>query len=184
MKTSPGRGKAAKSIPNTREAWQIIGPMAKRYWLMKSEPETYSIDDLKRQGWTHWEGVRNYQARNTMRDDMKKGDGVLFYHSNSKPPGVVGVAKVSTESYPDHTAFETKSNYYDPKSDPDNPRWMMVDVEYVSTFKRKVSLNELKEVPELEQMLVIRKGMRLSVQEVSKDEFQIVKKLGNSKAPS
>lgn len=151
---------------------------------MKSEPETYSIDDLKKQGWTHWEGVRNYQARNTMRDDMKIGDGVLFYHSNTKPPGVVGIAKVCKESYPDHTAFEKKSNYYDSKSDPDNPRWMMVDVEYVSTLKRNVSLNEMKEVPGLSEMLVIRKGMRLSVQEVSKDEFQIVKKLGNSKAPS
>lgn len=157
--------------------------MAKRYWLMKSEPEAYSIDDLKKQGWTHWDGIRNYQARNTMRDDMKVGDGVLFYHSNTKPPGVVGVAKVSRTSYLDHTAFDKKSDYYDSKSDPENPRWMMVDIEYVSTCKRKVSLNELKEVPGLEEMLVIKKGMRLSVQEVTKDEFQIVKKLGNSEAP-
>jgi predicted RNA-binding protein with PUA-like domain len=158
--------------------------MAKRYWLMKSEPDVYSIDDLKKQGWTHWEGVRNYQARNSMRDDMKIGDGVLFYHSNTKPPGVVGIAKVSKEGYPDHTAFDPKSKYFDPKSDPDHPRWMMVDVAYVSTFKRTVSLDELKEVPGLENMLVIRKGMRLSVQEVTKDEFEIVKKLGNTKAPS
>jgi predicted RNA-binding protein with PUA-like domain len=187
MKTSPACGKHARSIsitaPIRAEAWQIMQPMAKRYWLMKSEPETYSIDDLKKQGWTHWEGVRNYQARNTMRDDMKIGDGVLFYHSNCKPPGVVGIAKVSKESYPDHTAFEKKSNYFDAKSDPDNPRWMMVDVAYISTLKRTVSLNEMKEVPGLSEMLVIRKGMRLSVQEVTKDEFQIVKKLGNSKAP-
>lgn len=157
--------------------------MAKRYWLMKSEPDVYSIDDLEQQGWTHWEGVRNYQARNSMRDDMKIGDGVLFYHSNTKPPGVVGVAKVSKESYPDHTAFDKKSNYFDSKSCPEKPRWFMVDVAYVSTFKRNVSLNELKEVPGLEEMLVIRKGMRLSVQEVSKEEFQIVKKLGSSNAP-
>jgi predicted RNA-binding protein with PUA-like domain len=157
---------------------------AKRYWLMKSEPDVYSIEDLEKQGTTHWEGVRNYQARNTMRDDMKIGDEVLFYHSNTKPPGVVGIAKVCKESYPDHTAFETSSNYYDAKSDLDSPRWFMVDVEYVSTFKRKVSLNELKEMPGLENMLVIRKGMRLSVQEVSKDEFRIVKKLGNSRAPA
>lgn len=155
--------------------------MAKRYWLMKSEPDVYSIDDLEEQGWTHWEGVRNYQARNFMRDDMKIGDGVLFYHSNTKPPGVVGIAKVSRESYPDHTAFDEKSNYYDAKSDPDSPRWMMVDVEYVSTFKRTISLNELKEVPGLENMLVIRKGQRLSVQPVTKEEFQIVKKLGGKK---
>lgn len=151
---------------------------------MKSEPEAFSIDDLEKQGFTHWDGIRNYQARNTMRDDMKVGDGVLFYHSNSKPPGVVGIAKVSKESYPDHTAFDTKSNYYDSKSDAGSPRWMMVDIEYVSTFKRMVSLDELKQVPGLEQMLVIKKGMRLSVQEVSKDEFQIVKKLGQSKAPT
>ena len=155
--------------------------MAKRYWLMKSEPETYSIDDLKKQGSTHWEGVRNYQARNMMRDEMKKGDGVLFYHSNTKPPGVVGIAKVSREGYPDHTAFDPASNYFDAKSDPDNPRWMMVDVEYVSTCKRIVTLDEMKEVPGLEDMLVIRKGMRLSVQPVSKEEFQIVKKLSARK---
>ena len=158
-------------------------PMAKRYWLMKSEPDVYSIDDLRTQGWTHWEGVRNYQARNTMRDDMKIGDGVLFYHSNTKPPGVVGIAKVSKESYADHTAFDQKSKYFDSKSDPANPRWFMVAVEYVATFKRKVSLSELREAPGLENMLVIRKGMRLSVQEVSKEEFQIVKKLGQNKAP-
>ncbi len=155
--------------------------MAKRYWLMKTEPDVYSIDDLKRDGTTPWEGVRNYQARNFMRDDMNVGDGVLFYHSNTKPPGVVGIGKVSRAGYPDHLAFDTKSKYYDPKSDPENPRWIMVDVAYVSTFKRTVSLDEMKEVPGLSEMLVIRKGMRLSVQPVQKDEFQLVKKLGNTK---
>ncbi len=154
--------------------------MAKRYWLMKSEPNTYSIDDLKRDGTTPWEGVRNYQARNYMRDDMKVGDGVLFYHSNAKPPGVVGIGKVSRSAYPDFYAFDKKSNYFDPKSDPENPRWMMVDVGYVSTFKRMVSLNEMKEIPALSDMLVIRKGMRLSIQPTTKDEFALVKKLGNT----
>ncbi len=158
--------------------------MAKRYWLMKSEPETYSIDDLERDGTTPWEGIRNYQARNYMRDDMQLGDGVLFYHSNAKPPGVVGIGKITRTSYPDHFAFDKKSKYFDAKSDPENPRWMMVDVSYVSTFKRTVSLGELKEIPELSEMLVIRKGMRLSVQPVQKDEFALVKKLGNRKAPA
>ena len=151
---------------------------------MKTEPEVYSIDDLKKHGSSHWEGVRNYQARNFMRDDMKIGDEVLFYHSNTKPPGIVGIARVCRESYPDHTAFDKKNKYYDPKSDPDNPRWMMVDVEYVSTFPRTIGLAELKEVPGLEEMYVIRKGMRLSIQPVTKDEFRIVKKLSKMKGPA
>lgn len=157
--------------------------MAKRYWLMKSEPDTYSLGDLERDGKTQWEGIRNYQARNFMRDDMKVGDGVLFYHSNTKPPGIVGTARVCRESYPDHFAFDKKSNYFDSKSDPDAPRWMMVDVEYKSTFKRLVSLNELKSVEGLEEMLAIRKGQRLSIQPVTKAEFQIVEKLARKKAP-
>ncbi|MCP4448468.1 MAG: EVE domain-containing protein [Myxococcales bacterium] len=156
--------------------------MAKRYWLMKSEPDVYSIDDLECNGSTPWEGVRNYQARNFMRDEMKVGDGVLFYHSNTKPPGVVGVGKVSRAGYPDGFAFDKKSKYFDPKSDPEEPRWIMVDVAYVSTLGRCVSLDEMKEVPGLSEMLVIRKGMRLSVQPVQKNEFQLVKKLGNTKA--
>ncbi len=157
--------------------------MAKRYWLMKSEPETYSIADLQRDRSTPWEGIRNYQARNFMRDEMAIGDGVLFYHSRSKPPGVVGVAKVCRTAYPDHFAFDPKSNYFDPKSDPANPRWMMVDVEYVSTFARCVPLDELRHTPGLEQMAVIRRGQRLSIQPVTREEFSIVKKLGKQKEP-
>lgn len=153
----------------------------KKYWLMKSEPSTYSIDDLEKQKTTPWEGVRNYQARNFMRDDMKVGDEVLFYHSNASPAGVMGLARVSQEAFPDHFAWDKKSKYYDPKSSPDNPRWMMVEVEFVKKFKGIISLEELKNHPDLEGMLVIKKGMRLSVQPVDKKHFEIVKKIGEKK---
>ena len=147
---------------------------SKRYWLMKSEPSVYSIDDLQRDGSTSWEGVRNYQARNFMRDDMRVGDGVLFYHSNAKPMGVYGVAEVVREAYPDDTAFDPASRYHDPKSTPENPTWLMVDVGYVSTFQAPVTLAALKEIPGLEDMMVIRKGSRLSVQPVTPQEWDIV----------
>ena len=147
---------------------------SKRYWLMKSEPSVYSIDDLQRDGSTSWEGVRNYQARNFMRDDMRVGDGVLFYHSNAKPMGIYGVAEVVREAYPDDTAFDPASRYHDPKSDPAKPTWLMVDVGYVRTFKAPVTLSALKEIPGLEDMMVIRKGSRLSVQPVTPQEWDIV----------
>lgn len=150
---------------------------AKRYWLMKSEPGVYSIDDLQRDGSTSWEGVRNYQARNFMRDDMRLGDGVLFYHSNAKPMGIYGVAEVVREVYPDDTAFDSTSRYYDPKSDPQKPTWLMVDVGYVRTFKTPVSLAALKEIPGLEAMMVIRKGSRLSVQPVTPQEWDIIMRM-------
>ena len=146
----------------------------KRYWLMKSEPSVYSINDLHRDGSTSWEGVRNYQARNFMRDDMRVGDGVLFYHSNAKPMGIYGVAEVVREAYPDDTAFDPASRYFDPKSDPAKPAWLMVDVGYVRTFKAPVTLAALKEIPGLEDMMVIRKGSRLSVQPVTPQEWDIV----------
>ncbi len=152
--------------------------MAKRYWLVKSEPNTYSIDDLERDGRTSWEGVRNYQARNYMRDDMKVGDLVLFYHSNAEPPGVVGVAKVAREGYPDAFALDAKSKYYDPKATAENPIWVMVDIEFVERFAHTVSLDELKAAPELEGMLVTRRGQRLSVQPVDPPHFTHVRKLG------
>lgn len=146
---------------------------------MKSEPDVFSIDDLKAcpNSTEHWDGVRNYQARNFMRDDMKKGDQILFYHSNCKPPGIVGIAKVEQEAYPDHTAFDKKSKYYDPKSDPDKPRWMMVDVKFVSKFKQCISLDELKTFPQLSEMKVLQKGSRLSITPVSKQEFEFITKL-------
>ncbi len=151
--------------------------MGKKYWLIKSEPEVYSIDDLKRDGSTHWDGVRNYQARNFMRDEMKEGDEVLFYHSNANPPGVAGVARVVKEGYPDHTAFDSKDSHYDPKSNPANPRWFMVDVGFVEKFGRLVPLSTLGETVGLEEM-VVNKRSRLSVQPVRPEEFKIVKKLG------
>jgi len=116
----------------------------RQYWLMKSEPDVYSIDDLESDGETMWDGVRNYQARNFMRDDMEVGDRVLFYHSNASPPGVVGVAEVSRAGYPDHTARDPDSNYYDEKATEDDPRWFMVDVEFVEAFDEVVSLEEIK----------------------------------------
>lgn len=158
--------------------------MARRYWLMKSEPDAYSIDDLHREGRAHWDGVRNYQARNFMRDEMSVGDEVLFYHSNAKPPGVAGLARVVAEGYPDHTAWDPDSPYHDPKSDKHDPRWYMVDVEFVEKFADVVPLEELRETPELEDMMVTKRGMRLSVQPVTASEFKIVRKLGRSKGKS
>lgn len=152
--------------------------MAKQYWLMKSEPDVYSIDDLRADGTCFWEGVRNYQARNLLRDQIKKGDGVLFYHSNARPPGVAGVAKVVRPGYPDHTAFDPESPYYDPKSDPESPRWFMVDVAFVEAFAEIIPLSVLQATPELDDMMVTKKGMRLSVQPVSPQEWKIVLALG------
>ncbi len=153
--------------------------MAKQYWLMKSEPDVYSIEDLERDGSTCWEGVRNYRARNNMRA-MKVGDGVLYYHSNAKPPGVVGIARVCKEAYPDHFAFDKKSKHFDAKSDPENPRWFMVDLEFVSKVDEPLGLPEIKADPELADMELVRYG-RLSVQSVKPEEFRYVKKLAGLK---
>lgn len=147
------------------------------YWLMKSEPEAYSIEDLKRDGKTHWDGVRNYQARNLMRDDMKVGDHVLFYHSNAAPPGVAGLARVVKEGYPDHTAFDPDDKHYDPKSKRDAPRWYMVDVGFESKFPHFVPLPTLRETPGLEKMVLLNRS-RLSVQPVREGEFDIIVGLG------
>ena len=149
----------------------------KRYWLMKSEPDVYSIDDLARDGTTSWSGVRNYQARNFMRDDMKIGDLVLFYHSNAEPPGVAGIAKVVRTAHPDLTALDPRSPYHDLKATPENPIWQMVDVGFVAAFKRIVSLDELRADPALAGMLVIKRGMRLSVQPVDLAHFKRVESM-------
>jgi predicted RNA-binding protein with PUA-like domain len=148
---------------------------------MKCEPEAYSIDDLERDGVTTWEGVRNFQARNTMRDDMKVGDGVLFYASNAEPSGVAGVAEIAREAYPDPYAFQKGHKYFDPKSDPDDPTWYMVDVRFVEKFPEIVPLAALKEAKGLADMVVVQKGSRLSVQPVTRKEFDIVLKLGRQK---
>jgi predicted RNA-binding protein with PUA-like domain len=154
---------------------------ARKYWLVKCEPEAYSIDDLERDGVATWEGVRNFQARNTLRDDMKVGDGVLFYASNAEPSGVTGVAEVAREGYPDSYAFKKGHKYFDPKSDPDNPTWYMVDIRFVEKFPAIVPLAELKAAKGLAKMVVTQKGSRLSVQPVTQKEHEIVLKLGRQK---
>ncbi len=156
-----------------------------KYWLMKSEPSVYAIEDLERDGQTCWEGVRNYQARNLMRDQMRVGDLVLFYHSNADPTGVAGLARVCREAYPDHFAFDPKSSYYDKRSTPDNPVWMMVDVAFVQKFPAVVSLADLKSDSALEGMMVTRRGARLSVQPVEKEHFgRVCNMAGLKKIPS
>jgi predicted RNA-binding protein with PUA-like domain len=142
-----------------------------KLWLMKSEPDVYSIDDLARDGSTTWEGVRNYQARNYLRDDARIGDLVLFYHSNADPSGVAGLARVCREAYPDPTQFQPRSPYYDEGSRPDDPRWSMVDVEFVERFAEVLPLERLKAEASLAKMLVVQKGQRLSVQPVEKADF-------------
>ena len=149
--------------------------MAKRYWLMKSEPKEFSIEDLAAQPdqTDHWDGVRNYQARNFMRDEMQVGDGVLFYHSRIKP-AVVGTATVARTGYPDHTAWDPQSSHYDPKSSPENPIWFMVDLRFATRFKHPLALAELRRIPGLENMTLLRRGNRLSVMPVTAEEFHII----------
>lgn len=146
------------------------------YWLMKSEPDVFGIEHLKAlpNKTDHWDGVRNYQARNMMRDEMKKGDKVFFYHSNCKPPAIVGIMEVVKEGYVDHTAFDPDQKYHDPKSNPDNPRWYMVDVKHVRDLKREIPLDELKQYPELSDMKLVQKGNRLSIMPVTKDEWDFI----------
>ena len=149
-----------------------------KYWLMKSEPDEYSIDDLANAGRDHWDGIRNYQVRNMMRDDMRVGDLAFFYHSNSKPPAIVGIMKIVGEGYPDHTAFDPDDKHFDPKSDPDNPRWFMVDVEFVEKFERAVSLPELREQGhKFEDLSLLRRGNRLSVMPVTRKHWNAIVKL-------
>ena len=150
------------------------------YWLMKSEPSVFSIDVLARakDGTTRWDGVRNYQARNFLRDEMQVGDGVLFYASNATPSGVTGLAKIVKAGYPDATAWTKGHHYYDPDSTQDNPTWYMVDIGFVERFPMVVSLDTLKTTRGLEKMVVTQKGSRLSVQPVTKDEYDIVVRLG------
>jgi predicted RNA-binding protein with PUA-like domain len=156
--------------------------MAKRFWLMKCEPAAYTIDDLARDGTTSWEGVRNYQARNFMRDEMKVGDGVLFYASNADPSGVTGVAEIAREGYPDPFAFRKGHAYFDEASSKASPTWYSVDIGHVETFPSVVPLETLKATKGLEDMVVTKKGSRLSIQPVTKAEFDIVVRLGRRRA--
>ena len=152
------------------------------YWLFKSEPDAFSIDDLKAMKGRrdHWDGIRNYQARNLMRDEMKKGDLGYFYHSSCKVRGVVGVVEVVKEAYPDHTARNPKEKYYDPKSSEENPRWFMVDVKFKQKFKEIVTLESLRQINALSDMVLLRKGSRLSIQPVSKKEWNAILKMSGS----
>jgi len=153
----------------------------RRYWLFKSEPDSYGFDRFERDKRTFWHGVRNYQARNLLRDDIAVGDGVLFYHSNSKPMAVVGVAKVVKAGYPDHTAFDASSDYYDDKSDPHDPTWYMVDIACVGRMREPVTRERMKEEPELADMMLLQRGSRLSVQPVTESEWRHVLKLGGQR---
>jgi predicted RNA-binding protein with PUA-like domain len=154
----------------------------RKYWLMKCEPAAYTIQDLERDGTTAWEGVRNYQARNFMRDQMQVGDGVLFYASNANPSGVTGLAEVVREGYPDAYAWKKGHKYFDPASTKEKPLWFLVDIRHVETFPAVVPLETLKHTKGLEKMMVIRKGARLSVQPVARAEFDIVTRLGRKAA--
>lgn len=145
-----------------------------KYWLMKSEPGSYSIDDLQKDKRTTWEGVRNYQARNFMRDEMKVGDLALFYHSNALPSGVAGICEITKVGIPDDTSWNPKSKYYDPKTDPDNPRWIMVEVKFVKKFPAIIPLSELRKAPELKEMMILKKGSRLSITPLKKREFDYI----------
>jgi predicted RNA-binding protein with PUA-like domain len=146
------------------------------YWLMKSEPGEFSIDDLmtRRPGTEPWDGVRNYQARNMMRDEMKPGDKAFFYHSACEEPGIVGIMKIAGKAYPDPTAFDPEDKHFDPKSDQENPRWFLVDVEFVRKLKRTISLRELKEHDALADMVLLRRGNRLSIMPVSESDWNTI----------
>lgn len=154
-------------------------PDTGRFWLLKSEPNVFSFDDLQSSKGrkTHWDGVRNYQARNMLRDDLKKGDGVLFYHSNAKPMVIAGIAQVVKEGYPDHTAFDPDDRHFDPKSDPDNPAWYMVDIKAVVKFDPPLTREELMKVESLSEMVLLQRGSRLSVQPVKPAEWRAILKL-------
>ena len=156
----------------------------KKYWLFKSEPTAYSFDDLMNDpdGWAEWDGVRNYQARNMMRDDMKVGDSILFYHSNAKPMAVVGIASVVREGYDDFHGLDPDDKHYDPKATTEKPIWSMVDIKGERPLARPVTLAEIKDNPKLKDMLLIRKGMRLSIQPITKEEFDEVVEQGGKLA--
>ena len=152
----------------------------RRYWVFKSEPTNYSFQDLlgEEDKTAEWDGVRNYQVRNFMRDEMKAGDGVLFYHSSAKPTAVMGTATIVKEAYPDSTAWEPGAKYYDPKSNPDDPTWLMVDIQADQAFNRPVTLQEIKQNPNLQGMMLVKRGVRLSIQPIAKEDWDEIVGLG------
>lgn len=152
----------------------------KNFWLVKSEPTVYGIDDFKRDRKTYWDGVRNFKARNYMME-MKVGDGVFFYHSNADPKAIVGIARVAKEAYPDHTQYEKKGKYYERRATKENPYWFMVDIEFVSKLDEPISLEALRQVPELEGMALLKRGQRLSVQRVTPEEWKAICKIAGVK---
>lgn len=154
------------------------------YWLMKTEPSAFSIDDLAQKGFTEWDGVRNFQVRNMLRDEMQEGDLALLYHSSIKPPGVAGVCRVCSEARPDPTQWDESSQYYDKKASPDKPIWFLVEVEFVEKFSHLVALNELKKHPQLQHMHILRKGNRLSITSVTHTEFTFICSLAHQERPS
>lgn len=151
----------------------------RRFWLMKSEPDCFSIEALAAEPTqtTFWDGVRNFQARNFLRDSIKRGDGVLYYHSNTDPLAIVGTAEVVREGYPDHTAFDPACDHYAPKSDPDNPTWYMVDIRLIQVFGQPVTRQQMLADPRLSKMMVLQRGSRLSVQPVTPEEWAIIHEL-------
>jgi predicted RNA-binding protein with PUA-like domain len=183
-KKAPTKKAPTKKGPATKGAWtvppQTREPGEDRCWLVKSEPDVFSYDHLTRapDQATQWDGVRNYTARNFMRDAMWVGDPVLFYHSNAKPPGVVGLCRVCRTAHPDPTAFDPKSKYYDASSNPEAPRWVAVDVQAVARFPTMVPLDDLKDNPALSEMLVVQRGQRLSVQPVAREHLREVLRMG------
>ena len=158
----------------------IVNALSMAFWLFKTEPVKFSFDDLENapNQTTTWDGIRNYRARNFLRDDAKLGDQVLFYHSRSEVLGIVGTAEVVKEAYPDHTAWDPKSDYYDPKASPENPRWMMVDVKFGKRFPRMVTLEEIRNEPSLADMLLVKRCQRLSIQPVEAAHFQKILQMG------
>ena len=167
---TPAVKAAAKSAAN--------GARPRRYWLFKSEPESYSFAQFERDGRTFWHGVRNYQARNLLRDDIQVGDGVLFYHSNAEPMAIVGIAEVVRGGYPDPTAFEPNSDYYDADSDPSDPTWFLVDIACRAAMRTPVTRELCKQEPALADMVLLQRGSRLSVQPVTADEWRTILRLG------
>ena len=154
--------------------------MAERYWLFKSEPTTYSFDDLVADGVAEWDGVRNFQVRNWLRNDIKAGDKLLFWHSSAKPIGVVGTATVMREGYPDHTAWDPASDHPDPKSTPEKPIWYMVDIKAELRFDEMVTADQMRTVPELAAMMVLKRGNRFSITPVAQDEYETVVSLATT----